>query len=336
MKKPQTVAAIKKKSLGQFFTSQNSWLTSRVRNFIETITFDKVVDPFAGEGHLLKCFPDVEQIGYDIDSGLGWTYQDSLVSIPSYDTTALCVTNPPYLAKNIAKFLKLESVYYYFNINVNYDNLYLIALNRCLSAFKGNIIAIVPETFLLQPYFKDRLLFVNILEQNPFDDTDFAVLVACWKPTNNDIGSSHSDFEVYKNDILIGTWNEIQNKLPTKLSAKNINIKFNAPDGQLGLIGIDSLNEGSIRFCEGNDIKSDKIKVSSRHKTRIEIIGSWGNIDYQKLIKNCNDILYQIRNDTGDVVLAATKGNKKNGIRRRRLDFEIAKRIIIHALYKDF
>lgn len=315
----------KKRILGQFFTSKQSWLTPVIRNFIESTTCKKVVDPFAGKGDLLKCFPDKEQIGYDIDVSLGqWIYNDSLISIPA-DDTALCVTNPPYLAKNIARYLKLESPFRYF-ADSTLDNLYLIALKQCLDAY-GYVIAIIPETFLLQKHFKERLRLVNVLKENPFDDTDFAVVVACWQPERT------TAVKIYKDDQYIATWDEIQDKIPRE-PVPNLSVKFNVRNGLLGLIGIDSTNDQNIRFCNGDEIKPEAIKVSSRHKTRIKVDSSRSAVDYQPLINECNSILYQLRDETYDLILAPTKGNKKDGTQRRRLDFKIAKAIIHCAIHR--
>jgi hypothetical protein len=46
----------KKIELGQFFTRKDIWLRPHIQNFIDTIKFNKIIDPFAGGGHLLKPF----------------------------------------------------------------------------------------------------------------------------------------------------------------------------------------------------------------------------------------------------------------------------------------
>src|SRR3984885_7048416 len=314
----------KKKSLGQFFTSRSSWLTPCIEAFVDQQPYRTVVDPFAGKGDLLKCFPDREQKGFDIDPslGLGWEHNDSLNCIRPIE--AICVTNPPYLAKNIARYMGLPDSYRYFEENLKYDNLYLIALERCLAAFKY-VVAIVPETFLLQKHLKERLVLASILQENPFDDTDFAVVVACWGP------EGVPDPEIYIDDRCIGTMKSLDEKIPNEAVA-GLEVKFNVPDGLLGLIAIDPVGEGSIRFCEGDVIDPAAIKVSSRHRTRIQVNSTSVTIDYPLLIKTCNSILAKLRMETNDLVLAPTKGNKKTGKHRRRLDFRIAKRIIHSAI----
>jgi hypothetical protein len=313
----------KKKGLGQFFTSKKSWLTPCIEDFMDRQPHRIVVDPFAGRGDILECFPNWEQIGYDIDSSLGkWTQNDSLKEIPKLD--ALCATNPPYLAKNIARYLKLTEPLGYFE-NSKFDNLYLIALERCLNTY-DYVVAIIPETFLSQKYHKERLILVNVLQENPFDDTDFAVIVACWGPEKT------SRIEIYKHDEYLATWQQLQDCIPNE-NVSALDVKFNVPDGSLGLIGIDPINKGYIRFCAGDEIKPDKIKVSSRHRTRIQVRYQGQEVDdINWLIEVCNNKLNELREITHDLVLAPTKGNKKDGARRRRLDFNIAKRIIRYVI----
>jgi hypothetical protein len=50
--------------------------------------------------------------------------------------------------------------------------------------------------------------------------------------------------------------------------------------------------------------------------------------EVSKLISKANAILSRIRQASGDLVLAPFKGNDKNGKRRRRLDYALARRIL--------
>jgi len=54
-------------------------------------------------------------------------------------------------------------------------------------------------------------------------------------------------------------------------------------------------------------------------------------IDYE-IIKKANKILEELRRETKDVVFAPFKNNNKLGIRRRRLDFGIARKILDKVL----
>ena len=50
-----------------------------------------------------------------------------------------------------------------------------------------------------------------------------------------------------------------------------------------------------------------------------------------KLIASSNKMLSEIRKASGDLVLAPFKGNDKNGRRRRRLDYALARKVLNRA-----
>jgi hypothetical protein len=318
-----------KQTYGQYNTRNATWLTTSVKSFLAEVDFNKIVDPFAGQGDLLQCFHelDVPKQGYDIDPLLcklrDWQLNDSLASI-TRDECALCVTNPPYLANNTAKRFHRSGAYHWFDDNPELYDLYLIGLSRCLSAF-NNVIAIVPETFLQTGLFRDRLVLVDILEKNPFDDTDFPTLIGCWSKNLN----RGNNFQVFKNEANLGTWRSLRGCIPSH-SELGLKVKFNRKDGQIGLIGIDGTKANDqIAFCDVETIGEDEIKVSSRLRTRIWISYS---SHIPAIIEECNDILAKLRQQTSDVVLSPFKANNICGLRRRRLDYDIAKHIIHQAV----
>ena len=73
---------------------------------------------------------------------------------------------------------------------------------------------------------------------------------------------------------------------------------FNDKNGKLGLIAIDNTKEPSIRFCKGEEISQEKIKITSRSITRINI-----DFDIDKLIKRANEVLKEYRKETHDIFL---------------------------------
>jgi len=68
---------------------------------------------------------------------------------------------------------------------------------------------------------------------------------------------------------------------------------------------------------------------SSRLITVIEINADDQVID--KMIKYSNQLLFDFRKKTHDVLLSPFKGNKKNGERRRRLDYMTARAFVEDA-----
>lgn len=310
-----TIPNNKKRALGQYFTKEAAWLNPLILSFIEH--HGTVVDPFAGGGDILKLFPDT--LGYDVDPTLDWSLNDSLRHIPQGRRGDICITNPPYLAKNSACRRGMADAYRYFGEHPGYEDLYQIALHQCLASF-DRVVAIVPETFLTTAHFKDRLVFVNIIEAELFADTTCPVLVAAWGR------EATPDFTVYKNGKLVGSWSGITATLPP-LVAEPVSMRFNDPHGELGIDCIDRLRGKTIRFCRGDDIASDRVEHTGRSVTRVSL----GIEVTDDLIDACNAILDRLRQASADCLLSPFKGNMRSGERRRRLDYTLARRIVNSA-----
>lgn len=317
---------------GQFFTKEQIWLKDQIKQFIMSSNCKIAYDPYAGAGDLIKCSElyGIEKIiGLDIDDKLGWAKNDSLENIPHIED-AIIITNPPYLSNYSAARKKvLDDVKKYFD-NSRYDDLYLIALDRMLEAQK-HVVAIIPETFINSNYLqKNKLYSITVLEDNPFKDTDTPVCVVCFDGINKELNS----IKVYKNSSLISNLAEIESIRP--ITKNNVKIRFNVLDGWLGLRAVDTTNPNNMikfDFKENFDYDWNKgIKVSSRLLSVIDI--DIDTKDRQKYIDECNKLLLEIRDKSSDIILSPFKGNMKNGIRRRRLDFYTA-RAIMEIAYKN-
>jgi hypothetical protein len=321
----------KKVKLGQFFTKEKLWLKPQIVDFIKKSNCKMAYDPYAGGGDLLKASVDVlgfkETKGLDIDSTLKWEINDSLVKIPHIDN-AIIITNPPYIAKQSASRKKID-LSKYFNSSL-YDDVYLIALDKMLEAQK-QVVAIIPESFINSSYKqKNKINSITILEENPFEDTENPVCVVCF----DSIIKDYEHIKIYKNDEYINNLKEIQD---LRLEPNNnIKITFNTLDGWLGLRAIDSTDDKTFinfDFRENFDYDWDNnIKVSSRHLSLINI--DVNHERRQEFINRCNDIINQIRHDSADILLTPFKGNTKKGMRRRRLDFRLARAIMEKAYYE--
>lgn len=325
--------AKKKRMLGQFFTERESWLQPQVEAFIKATGDNIAYDPFAGTGCLLslakKRIDTITGIkGLDIDTTLGWDVNDSLVNIPHVDG-AVIITNPPYISNYSASRKKIgDGLQKYFDATP-YDDVYLLALDKMLEA-QSNVVAIVPETFINSPYRQKRKLqSVTILEKNPFLDTDTPVVVVCFDSVDKDFGK----IKIYKDSTYISTLQEVEN---ARLAPDNsVAMRFNDPDGWLGVRCVDTTNpDDMIRFAFKGDIDYDwekGIKVSSRLLTLISIeVPLECRVEF---IAECNRILAHIRKVSHDIILSPFKGNMKNGVRRRRLDFMTC-RAIVEKAYK--
>jgi hypothetical protein len=97
-------------------------------------------------------------------------------------------------------------------------------------------VAIIPETFLNSSYPKGRLRSLTVLEDNPFEDTEVPVCVACF---DNKMKRA-SRVRIYKNDTYIGTLAQLEKK---RLKPRHkVRMKFNAPSGQIALRAVDQVS----------------------------------------------------------------------------------------------
>jgi hypothetical protein len=312
-----------KRQFGQYFTRQQTWLRPQVVNFIKSVDAKIFYDPFAGNGDLLRmaeCLGINNAVGLDIDPQLGWKLNDSLISIPKI-MGSIIITNPPYLTNYSAKRRKLYNRVAKYFAATNYDDLYQIALEKCLDAGVG--VAIIPETFINSSFPKDRINSITILEDSPFEDTENPVCVVCFDGKRK----YFRDIQIYKNDELLGSLEHFEN---LRLRPANIStFKFNDITGSLALRAVDATDSKKpILFMRKEllDYDLSGIKHSSRLITVIQT-------DFQKkeldmLIHYSNIILSDYRNKTKDVLLSPFKGNRKDGLRRRRLDYATARAIL--------
>lgn len=322
----------KKVTKGQFFTKASLWLKQQVIDFIKDSKCSIAYDPFAGAGDLIKIssmYGINQTKGLDIDETLGWEVNDSLSNIPHVDN-AIIITNPPYLSNYSASRKKVyDHVQKYFE-NSTYDDLYLISLDRMLEAQKF-VVAIIPETFINSNYKnKNKLASITVLEDNPFEDTDTPVCVACFDGKVKDF----SKIKIYKNDKYVFTLEDLEN---LRISPNNsIKIRFNVLSAWLGLRAVDTTNpKNMIKFDYKENFDYDwskGIKVSSRLLSVIDV--NVPETDRDRYIAECNEILIKLREESQDIILSPFKGNMKNGVRRRRLDFYTA-RAILERAYKN-
>lgn len=323
----------KKIVLGQFFTKENLWLKAHILEFIKSTKCRVAYDPFAGAGHLLDVAKHIgfeTVVGLDIDENLSWQKNDSLISIPHINKETIIITNPPYLSNYSASRKKMmKQVEIYFN-STKYDDLYLLALDNMLKA-QDYIVAIIPETFINSNFKKKNYLHsITILEDNPFNDTDTPVIVACFDGVFKDL----SKVKIYKNETLVNDLKTIENM--RLIPKNNLQMQFNVLDGWLAVRCVDTTNPNHMLkfdFKENMNYDWDSgIKISSRLLTLIDL-----TVPLEKrsiFINECNYILEKFRVDTDDIVLSPFKGNMKNGQRRRRLDFKTCRAIIELAYNK--
>lgn len=330
-----------KRSKGQYFTINNPfehpvfhyWLS-----LVENLEDKVFLEPFSGSNNITLL---IESIGYsnkwvcfDIDPEVvsknnnpkyDININNSIESFPK--TGDVVITNPPYLAKNSAKRRGLDYP------DTKWDDLYKYSLESMLNNVDF-VAAIIPESFLTQGIFHDRLFATISLTTVMFDDTDCPVCLALFidNKTKSKICYEENNFLLYQNEVLLGNYFSILNKV--NFPEENISLKFNDIKGELGLIAVDSTSNESIRFIDPDLIPDSDIKVTSRSRTKIKLLDvKLSSDEVSALITECNNIIDRYREDTYDIFLTSFKGLRKDGKYRRRLDFKNAKKIVNMAYY---
>jgi hypothetical protein len=257
--------------------------------------------------------------GFDIP-GTAWPINDSLLAIPN-PKRAVILTNPPYLANHSAKRKGVSTLVSKYFERSTQKNLYMIALENALAS-ADYVVAIIPETFLLSSFPKDRLKLAVVIQDSLFGDTDAPALVACFTK------ETCADARIFTGNQSIGALSEIL--ALRESSAPKQKIVFNDPKGRIGLRAVDgSDGKSPIAFVAAKDFSypAESVAVSSRLMTYLEL-PELSDAEVSKLISKANAILSRIRKASGDLVLAPFKGNDKNGKRRRRLDYALARKIL--------
>ena len=305
----------KTRSLGVYLTEKNNPFKFRAfQNWACKIKLKKkvVLEPFAGANDLIKM---LQELGYSAKYNSfdiaplekSVIARNTIEAFPkNYE---VCITNPPWLARNSATRRNLNFP------NSIYDDLYKHCLNLCLKNCQW-IAALIPASFLQSKLFRERLDTVIFIQEKLFIQTESPVCLALFSE------STTENTFIYKNNQLIGELKQLEKYIP--VAKKPHPIKFNATDGNLGLIGIDNTKKASIRFCEGQELDNYPIKISSRAITRIR-----GNFKVtNSFIANLNNQLNKFRENTKDIFLTTFKGLRADGNYRRRLDFATARGII--------
>lgn len=314
---------------GAYFTRNASWLTAPVRAFLEehTATNRHVLDPFAGDGDILDCLRaryDIKPGGYDLN-GPTWPNNDSLRYVPNPHRALIC-TNPPYLAKHSARRKGLwDDVHQYYG---HHHDLYELAIEKSMADARAGIF-IVPETFLHSRFPKSDLRLASVILGNPFTDTEHPVCVACFD--RDGVRPARSGRIFVGDDYACHISAIDRSRFRT---GRSRSISFNRADGNIALKAIDGTDPADrIRFARPDafSYESSRVKVSSRLLTYIRV-DELDDACLDGFLSRANHILADLRQGTSDLLLSPFKGNDRQGRRRRRLDYALARYIIATAL----
>jgi hypothetical protein len=168
-----------KKKFGQFYTTNYQYILQDL--FIPDYV-DKIIEPFAGNGDLLKFIGPTENRYeiecYDIDPKKDLIVKrDTLLDPPDF-SGSFVITNPPYLARNKSKEKQIFDQY-------NTNDLYKCFIQILIDSphCKGGIL-IVPLNFLcsirkndvdLRKHFLEKydIFAIHLFEEQVFEDTKY-------------------------------------------------------------------------------------------------------------------------------------------------------------------
>lgn len=309
----------KKRTLGIYLTKMsNPFQTKGFQKWAKKINFKQklILEPFAGANDLVRKLQEIKLLkdysSFDIEPKEKTVKtRDTIKSFPT--GFEVCVTNPPWLAKNSATRRGLQFP------KSNYDDLYKHCLDICLNNCNF-VAAIIPATFLQSNLFRKRLSTVIFIQKKLFLDTENPVCLALFDKKQTE------DIAIYYDNEFFNYLSVIEKFIPKPTIKKQIII--NDKNGSLGLVAIDNTKDDTIRFCNGNELQDYDIKHSSRAITRI----SGDFTTDTKLIKELNHTTKEFRKNTKDLFLTTFKGLRADGNYRRRLDFGLAKKIINSCL----
>ena len=302
----------KKQKLGQYFSTTNLFNDNPLKVWLNEIPnweTQSLLEPFAGACHILKYFPNREWSCFDIDPIVdNVKYRDTIADFPKgFD---VCITNPPYLAKNRVSRLKE-------NITLKYEDLYLDALEQCLENCKF-VSVIVPSTFIGCSKMKDRCLIIDKIDKIAFSDTSNPVCVAYFVP-----------YKVQKTLTFVNGKQIFLNidNIPSNVV---LDIGFNVPDGNYVFTAVDTKIK---RISIDDDLKNfDREKFLKNTSRYCSIIKTEYPIDLIEF----NAFIEKWRKETQDYFLTSFKSPlNSNKFYRKRLSFNQLKWIISQIQYYD-
>ena len=322
-----------KRSNGIFYTEETPFKYKQVEEWLATIpeiynTQVEMLEPFAGSNNLPRLFHEefpnlkVNWVCFDKRRPEHNTYpkaevliQDTIKDFPQ--GYKVCITKPPYLSKSSASRKKLD-----YPKDAKYDDLYKVCLDLILENcdYAG---VIIPESFITQGIFHDRIYSITSLNEKLFNDTECPVCLVLFVPKSE-------DFKIYCGEEFLGYYSDLKEKVNKLLDAPELSWKMNDKAGNISVICIDTQKKDTIHFQEGELISQDKIKISSRSYTRLS--GLPNDINREDFIKECNILMREYRQITKDVFLTSFKGLREDGRYRRRLDFKTLKKIMNKAV----
>ena len=342
-----------KSQLGQFYTTHYNYILNEFK--IPDDTF-KVMEPFAGEGHLtsfavaqMKVIESVME--YDIEPKNNFIKQrNTLLDPPEYKGFYI-ITNPPYLARNKNTCKEIYDKY-------QENDLYKCFIRNIITNVCIGGIIIIPLNFFssirkadveLRKQFMEvyEILKIRIFEEQVFNDTTYTVCVIQFVLNNSTRESNNVSVEFYPSKecelMVLDSSNlytfgghmlclkQNMNISVERLTKKNVE-KCNT---RLELKCIDDSKHSKLGLYfkeHDEEIFVDETENLSARAYAGLIIEPSINIDQQRLLaQKFNDFISKNRKKYHSLFLTNYR-ESKNGFARKRISMSHGYEIINYLL----
>ena len=161
---------MKKKSVkatyGKFYTTNYEYILKEFHDFRNNIKDDRIIEPFAGKGHLISWLYNENIEAYDVHSYGNIIQRDTLKNPPRYHNKWV-VTNPPYLARNKSMD---KTIFDYYKTNDLYKAFLLSIIQN---PPKGGLIIIRKSDIKLCKLFFSKFFIKKLIifDEKVFNDT---------------------------------------------------------------------------------------------------------------------------------------------------------------------
>lgn len=328
----------------QFFTHDYKILDKFVEAYAPKTEW--AVDPYGGEGHLLKlnCLKNKKTLCIDIDESLSPDVVSDSFTLLKVPDSCLIITNPPYAYRHILQ--KHNPKYYKIIKEARYVDLYEYSI-RCIISQIGlrPMFILVPENFVasretrLRGELCKHIKAIQIHSTSLCKDTNTPTVMA--HVDENEHNSTHLWIDMKEVGTIVITADGIRPKLKQTRNYVDFGIKAGQTDKQretsILLQAVDGgTYENRIKLCrvyEKFDTNIFYNKISDRAYIQIVPNTDLSERQINKLIDGFNKFVDHWRNKTYGLGLTSFR-DSKDGWRRKRIDFKLARIIINNIISK--
>jgi len=344
-----------KQKLGQFYTTNFTYI---LQGMDIPIGINHIIEPFAGNGDLLKFIKDENKSKYkidcyDIDPKKDYILKrDTLNNPPDY-TNAFTISNPPYLARNKSKD---KTIFDKYDVNDLYKcDIKELIKNKCLGGIR-----IIPLNFwssirnadiLLRKDFLSvyDIVRLNIFEERVFDDTSYTICAIQFTLRKEEsitcISSKLDNIWIYPSNIQINAVLDNNNDWLVGGDIYKLKKKGKYTISRATSFNKNKLNTNILVKCIDDNAKNhiglsivpnDKLYIdetpnlSSRTYASLIITPEIDNIKQIQLVENFNTFLANYRKKYHSLFL--TNYRESKDIARKRISFELVYHIVENIL----